>query len=341
MGRHQQLNSKVDSVTQKNGKQTRMNKTRKRSQTGIIYDESMKEEKRKILQNAARRFFLSNPGNGRNTPRAFRDTPFHGSVSKLSLEHTENHERQWHGKILELRVIILICREIAQALLQLENNTPITKYSVLDKTRQIFEIYNSSHTASMDIDFYEHFGDIQIPDTIIQKYGNGISVKHTKYKTSINMGDLLSQYNHFEHNWTLIVGFYEQKSGVKIPIKDQIYCFHFKPEHRDFFFGTCEKEELIHYKNSVSKALSKSDARQFAKSKPTVKNIIINPKINSEQQRVQCSINQTQFYKLINDFNIKHHIFKTSQYKFLYNPMKNQKLMNTIVEASSSPMIEL
>jgi len=331
------LKGKIYSVKKPSSKFYHINKTRRMSPKNESYNSITKDENRNKLHSAARRFFLATPVNNgsRKTPRAFRNSIFTDSVSKLSAEQTENNERQWHGKILELRVVIFICQEIARELLRKENS-PITKQNFVEKTRQIFGIYNSKHTSNMDIDFKNHFGDIQIPDSILQKYGNGISVKFTKQNQSINMGDILNQYNDFEHHWTLIVGFYKQKNHMKIPLKDQIYCIHLEPENREFFFGTCEKSELAYYKLAVSKANSAEEAKQFAKDKPIVNNLVVNPKINSKQQRVQCSINQKHFDKLLHDFKIQHYILKTSENKFLYNPMKRQSVHDTIADASSS-----
>lgn len=136
-----------------------------------------------------------------------------------------------------------------------------------------------------------------------------ISIKTTGSKT-ICCGDILSFYNYnFNEKNTIIVTLYDQTNTHKI-IKN-IYEIDYNADCHKLLFRNLPKEIIEEYvKNvkSIPKKTKGKDAKKifnYIDEKKNIKkkynhNIQINPKVDSSQSRVQCSI--TNFEETLKDF---------------------------------------
>jgi hypothetical protein len=138
-----------------------------------------------------------------------------------------------------------------------------------------------------------------------------VSIKTTGSET-ICCGDIIRFYSYdFSKKNTVMVIKYKQSGDNKII--DHIYEIDYNQKCHEHLFGNLPKEEIVSYVNEVNKIpqnIKGKDAKAIfsylEKKKELSKkysfNISINPKVDSSQSRVQCSI--TKFIKTLKDFII-------------------------------------
>jgi hypothetical protein len=130
--------------------------------------------------------------------------------------------------------------------------------------------------------------------------GIPISVKCIKWKNSIYLGDALRQ-RQIDHPFELIVGFYQEKDDTQTLELVALHRVLVSPEQWKQWWGSVREEDLSLLTARIREtdlATAQKYARKQAallRSKAPV--ISINPKVNKDQRRIQCSIPFTVFYR--------------------------------------------
>ena len=172
--------------------------------------------------------------------------------------------------------------------------------------------------------------DIPKEQNLYNKHEN-ISIKTTG-SSRIDCGDILRimNYNNTDKN-TIMILFYDQTSTHKI-IR-QIWEMDFNKDLHDYLFGNLPKEVIENYVKGVKSIptnVKGEEAKNIfnyldekAKLQQTYTHkILISPKVDSNQSRVQCSIN-------LNDPNLEDYItYKSPQDK--PNLLRNKEIISKI-----------
>lgn len=141
--------------------------------------------------------------------------------------------------------------------------------------------------------------DWDIPGSAnLQNPGVPISVKFIEWKNSIYLGDALRQYS-INEPFEMVVGFYRKQDGEK----QMVALHHLKISQEQWrkMWGEITAEELAAFSERIKQGTiseAQDYARQHAAALREKSGIFsINPKINKDQRRIQCSIPFTVFYR--------------------------------------------
>jgi len=163
------------------------------------------------------------------------------------------------------------------------------------------------HAVIQQITGLEHLpisytSEWDIPAEFNKKTGLPISIKFIRWGNSIYLGDALRQRTS-RQPFEMILGFYEIDSTKKSALLQAIYHLSFKPEDWDRWWGQVSAAEIESLINGIKKkplAEAQAYARKEAKRLLAKEGIIdINPKVNKDQRRIQCSIPFELFYSEI------------------------------------------
>jgi hypothetical protein len=143
--------------------------------------------------------------------------------------------------------------------------------------------------------------DWDIPGSAnLQNPGVPISVKFMEWKNSIYLGDAGRQFA-VNEPFEMVVGFYQKVEGEK-----QIVALHhlsFTPEQWQQMWGEITAVELAAFSERIKQGsieAAQDYARPHAAELRKKSGIFsINPKINKDQRRIQCSIPFTVFYQQV------------------------------------------
>ena len=121
---------------------------------------------------------------------------------------------------------------------------------------------------------------------------NDYSIKTTG-SNSINCGDILRRRQETDYN--LVVGCYSQVGDNKVFHTE--YTFYIKPEHERKLWGKMNYNQLVEYVEYI-KSIPYGQEAETKTERTVLKNCIsdknalftINPKANSQQRRVQCTL---------------------------------------------------
>jgi len=141
--------------------------------------------------------------------------------------------------------------------------------------------------------------DWDIPGSAnLQNPGVPISVKFMEWKNSIYLGDAGRQFA-IDQPFEMVVGFYQKVDGAK-----QIVAVHhlsFSPEQWRTMWGEVTAQELAAFSARIKEGTieaAQDYARPHAAELRQRSGIFsINPKINKDQRRIQCSILFRVFYR--------------------------------------------
>ncbi len=139
-----------------------------------------------------------------------------------------------------------------------------------------------------------------IPASANKKFG-GIAVnpKAIKYKSAVDMGDALRQFDIAEPFW-LIVGYWQQEGDNKRFVN--VVAQRIEPEDWRKLWGDLERADLERLDKVIKQTPDYQEARRLAqqiKREPKFKSAIItlNPKIDSKsQRRLQCSLSWSKMF---------------------------------------------
>ena len=162
-----------------------------------------------------------------------------------------------------------------------------------------------SHGFSFEQQVWNHlFGrgytdDWDIPGSAnLQNPGVPISVKFIQWKNSIYLGDAGRQFA-IDQPFEMVVGFYQKVDEEKQIVA--LHHLHFTPEQWRNMWGEITGEELATFSERIKSGTIQSAqdyARPHAAELRKKSGIFsINPKINKDQRRIQCSIPFTVFYR--------------------------------------------
>lgn len=162
-----------------------------------------------------------------------------------------------------------------------------------------------SHGFSFEQKVWNHLfergytDDWDIPGSAnLQNPGVPISVKFMEWKNSIYLGDALRQFA-INQRFEMVVGFYRQVDGQKKVVA--VHHIKFTPEQWRQMWGEITAEELTAFSNRIKQGTIESAqdyARPHAAALREKSGIFsINPKINKDQRRIQCSIPFGVFYR--------------------------------------------
>ena len=162
------------------------------------------------------------------------------------------------------------------------------------KTRQITglskvdydALKESGYTSGMDI----MKGLLSTTDYSIKTTGSN----------SVNCGDLLRR--RLETDYNLVVGVYEQCGENKVFHTE--YTFYIRPEHEQKLWGSMSYDQLKEYDDFIKSIpygaeLATKAERASRKKSISDKDALftINPKANTQQRRVQCTLKIKQMIK--------------------------------------------
>ncbi len=142
-----------------------------------------------------------------------------------------------------------------------------------------------------------------IPSEANKKYG-GIPVnpKATKYRTAVDMGDALRQYDIHEPFW-LIVGYWQQNGTEKKFVN--IVAARIEPDEYHKLWGDVKRADLEKLdsliKDTPSPVAARQAAQKLKREAPFNTSVIsLNPKIDSKhQRRLQCSLTFAKVFKYL------------------------------------------
>ena len=131
-----------------------------------------------------------------------------------------------------------------------------------------------------------------------------LSVSDYSIKTtgsnSVNCGDLLRR--RLETDYNLVVGVYEQCGENKVFHTE--YTFYIRPEHEQKLWGSMSYDQLKEYDDFIKSIpygaeLATKAERASRKKSISDKDALftINPKANTQQRRVQCTLKIKQMIK--------------------------------------------
>lgn len=145
-----------------------------------------------------------------------------------------------------------------------------------------------------------------IPAEINQNHGKiPANPKAIKYGSPLDMGDALRQFSIAENGgrFLLIIGFWTQvgenkkwANAVAVEVTPEQYRKLWEPITRD----DLEKLDTVVKNKSLSLAEAREEAQKIKGSAPFTKSIMqVNPKIDSSQRRLQCSIRFGDFFHFL------------------------------------------
>ena len=126
------------------------------------------------------------------------------------------------------------------------------------------------------------------------------SIKFIKWGNAIYMGDALRQIS-ITKPFEMIVGFYDIAPSQEALQVLAVHSILVSPEKWRVLWGSVTPQD-IQKLQAIAKTSSIEEAREAAKTEAArlralTKGMDINPKINSEQRRIQCSIPFDMFYE--------------------------------------------
>lgn len=162
-----------------------------------------------------------------------------------------------------------------------------------------------SHGFTFEQQVWNHmFGrgytdDWDIPGSAnLQNPGVPISVKYIQWKNSVYLGDAVRQRS-IDEPFEMIVGFYQKEGDAKTTLA--LHQLHFTPEQWKALWGTITVADLEAFGEKIKQGTiqeAQDYARPHAAELRKKSGIFsINPKINKDQRRIQCSIPFTVFYR--------------------------------------------
>ena len=150
-----------------------------------------------------------------------------------------------------------------------------------------------------DLEGTDYTAEWDIPAAKNPRTGLPVSVKFAEWKNSVYLGDAIRQRK-IDHAFELVVGFYQPD---RVRGRAKIVAVHhltFQPETWRGYWGTvelAELEELARVAKTGAIEPAQDAARPLAAELRKKSGVIsINPKINQDQRRIQCSIPFTRFY---------------------------------------------
>lgn len=131
--------------------------------------------------------------------------------------------------------------------------------------------------------------------------GTPASIKFIKWNNAIYLGDALRQIN-ITKPFEMIVGFYDIAPSKKALQVLAVHSVIVSPEKWRKLWGSVKPQD-IQKLQAIAKIESIPEAREEAKKEAARLRALtggmdINPKINSEQRRIQCSIPFKEFYQI-------------------------------------------
>lgn len=158
------------------------------------------------------------------------------------------------------------------------------------------------------------FFDRYEPDSYTQKWdvpaeanlshgGVPVNPKATKYRSPVDLGDALRQFD-INEPFLLVIGYWRQVEGQKQFVN--IVAAHIEPETWRKLWGPVTRADLerldaIIKDRSLTPAAARAAAKQI-KSQPPFNQaiIVLNPKIDSKRQRrLQCSLRFADVFKYL------------------------------------------
>jgi hypothetical protein len=128
--------------------------------------------------------------------------------------------------------------------------------------------------------------------------GIPVSVKYIRWGSPVYLGDAVRQRS-IEHPFELVVGFYRDEDGEKRTVA--IHDLVIRPDRWESLWGAVSRDDLVAFSERIqngSIAAARSYARRrAAELRDRSGGISINPKIDADQRRIQCSIPFTVFFE--------------------------------------------
>jgi hypothetical protein len=140
-----------------------------------------------------------------------------------------------------------------------------------------------------------------IPASANKRFGGiPINPKATKYRTPVDLGDAIRQYN-IDEPFLMVIGYWQQEGEKKRFVN--VVAAKIEAEQYRKLWGDVTLEDLKQLDTVIKKTPDYREARKLAqamkKSKPFSTSIItLNPKIDSKgQRRLQCSLSFANVFK--------------------------------------------
>jgi len=169
----------------------------------------------------------------------------------------------------------------------------------------LFGVERQSHGFDFEQKVWNHLFDQgytdewDIPGSAnLRNPGVPISVKYIRWGSSIYLGDAIRQRN-ISIPFEMIVGFHQSLNGERKTVA--IHHLHFSPEQWEANWGSVTSGELEEFAREIQKG-SVAEAQDFARERAAELRqrsgtFSINPKINEDQRRIQCSVPFTRFFQ--------------------------------------------
>lgn len=141
-----------------------------------------------------------------------------------------------------------------------------------------------------------------IPSEVNKRDHIPVNPKATKYRTAVDMGDALRQYDIHEPFW-LIIGYWQQDGAKKKFVN--IVAARIEPDEYHKLWGDVKRADLERLDSLIKDTESPIAARQLAqkmkREAPFNTSLIsLNPKIDSKhQRRLQCSLTFARVFKYL------------------------------------------
>ena len=164
------------------------------------------------------------------------------------------------------------------------------------KTRQITGLGKAEYDALKESGYTS---GMDIEKGLLSAYDYSIK---TSKGNKVDCGDILRRRQETDYN--LVVGCYSQVGDNKVFYSE--YTFYIRPEHEQKLWGRMNYNQLAEYMEYIKNIPAGKEAQQETKTERTVlKNCIsdkdalftINPKANTQQRRVQCSLKMSDLIK--------------------------------------------
>ena len=162
------------------------------------------------------------------------------------------------------------------------------------KTRQITGLSKAEYDALKENGYTS---GMDIMKGLMSPYD--YSIKTSKGNT-VDCGDILRRRQETDYN--LVVGCYSQVGDNKVFYSE--YTFYIRPEHEQKLWGSMSYDQLKEYDDYIKSIPYGQEAetktkREFHKNRISDKDALftINPKANSQQRRVQCTLKIKQMIK--------------------------------------------
>lgn len=143
-------------------------------------------------------------------------------------------------------------------------------------------------------------GEWDIPADFNKQRGLPISVKFIRWGNSIYLGDALRQ-RRIAQPFEMVIGFYEADLKSKTARIKSLHHITIQPEQWEKWWGDITQEEISELAQGIkhkplgeAQAFARNRAREL-RAKSGV--IDLNPKVNKDQRRIQCSIPFRIFYR--------------------------------------------